>query len=167
MILRNRLRQDGYLAAVDTGNDARQAIRLVRASAGGQFDPQKVGMVGFSAGDPLRGIFSRLDVAGMIYPGPSPYARNRTAPEMPADVPPAFPATGGSGDRMHALWTLDCFGAILAQGVPNIELPVSGRGRHPGEAPGDPADADADYSMRAAGGNLRRAAAWSARAMAA
>lgn len=157
VILRNRLRKDGYVAEVDAVNDALQAIRMVRAYAAEfQFDPQKIGIVGFSAGaelsapaavlfpqfesqrnepgDPLRGVSARPDFVGMIYPGPSPFARNRTAPEIPANVPPAFLATGGSGDRMHAIWALDYFGAMLAKGVPNIELHVYGNGRHPGDA---------------------------------
>lgn len=157
VILRNRLRKDGYVAEVDAVNDALQAIRMVRGYAKEfQFDPQKIGILGFSAGaelsapaavlfpqfdskhneegDPLRGISSRPDFAGMIYPGPSPFARNRTAPEIPANAPPAFLATGGSGDRMHALWALDYFQAMLAKGVPNIELHVYGNGRHPGDA---------------------------------
>lgn len=157
VILRNRLRKDGYIAEVDAVNDALQAIRLVRAYAKEfNFDPQKIGIMGFSAGaelsapaavlfdqfdkkyneegDPLRGISSRPDYVGIIYPGPSPFARNRTAPEIPAKVPPAFLATGGSGDRVHAIWAMEYFNAMLAKGVPNIELHVYGNGRHPGDA---------------------------------
>ncbi len=157
VILRNRLRKDGYIAEVDAVNDALQAIRMVRAYAKEfNFDPQKIGIMGFSAGaelsapaavlfdqfdkkyneegDPLRGISSRPDYVGIIYPGPSPFARNRTAPEIPANVPPAFLATGGSGDRVHAIWAMEYFNAMLAKGVPNIELHVYGNGRHPGDA---------------------------------
>ena len=157
VILRNRLRKDGYVAEVDAVNDALQAIRLVRAYAKEfRFDPQKIGIMGFSAGaelsapaavlfeqfdkkyndesDPLRGISSRPDFVGIIYPGPSPFARNRTAPEIPANVPPAFVATPGSGDRVHAIWAMEYFSAMLAKGVPNIELHVYGNGRHPGDA---------------------------------
>lgn len=157
VILRNRLRKDGYIAEVDAVNDALQAIRMVRAYAKEfNFDPQKIGIMGFSAGaelsapaavlfdqfdkkyneegDPLRGISSRPDYVGIIYPGPSPFARNRTAPAIPANVPPAFVATGGSGDRVHAIWAMEYFNAMLAKGVPNIELHVYGNGRHPGDA---------------------------------
>jgi endo-1,4-beta-xylanase len=157
VILRNRLRKDGYVAEVDAVNDALQAIRLVRAYAKEfRFDPQKIGIMGFSAGaelsapaavlfdpfdkkyneegDPLRGISSRPDFVGIIYPGPSPFARNRTAPEIPANVPPAFVATPGSGDRVHAIWAMEYFSAMLAKGVPNIEMHVYGNGRHPGDA---------------------------------
>ena len=153
IILRNRLRNDGYKAEVDAVNDALQAIRLVRTySKQLQIDPNKIGMMGFSAGAELtaaaavlyddfdkanpsaEGISSRPDFAGIIYPGPSPFARNRTAPPIPRTVPPAFVICAGSGDRGHAIWAMDYFGAMLAIGVPNIEMHIYGNGRHPGDA---------------------------------
>ncbi len=157
IILRNRLRHDGYNPQVDAVNDALQAIRLVRAySKQWNIDPNKIGMMGFSAGaeltaaaavlyddfdkknnqpgDPLAGISSRPDFAGIIYPGPSPFARNRTPPPIPRDVPPAFIVCGGSGDRVHAVWAVEYFSAMLAMSVPNIELHIYGNGRHPGDA---------------------------------
>ncbi len=156
VILRNRLRRDGYKAEVDAVNDAQQAVRLVRAYAKQwRIDPNKIGIMGFSAGaelsapaavlfdefdkknhdpsDPLAGISSRPDFVGIIYPGPSPFARNRTPPPIPRNVPPAFIACGGSGDRGHAIWALDYFSAMLAIGVPNIEMHIYGNGRHPGD----------------------------------
>jgi endo-1,4-beta-xylanase len=48
-------------------------------------------------------------------------------------VPPAFVATGGSGDQVHAVWAMEYFGAMLAMGVPNIEMHIYGNGRHPGD----------------------------------
>src|SRR5580704_16262992 len=95
VILRNRLRSDGYNPQTDEVYDALQAIRLVRAySKEWSIDPDKIGIMGFSAGaeltaaaavlfdafdkknagsgDPLAGITSRPDFAGIIYPGPSP-----------------------------------------------------------------------------------------------
>jgi acetyl esterase/lipase len=156
IILRNRLRSDGYEPQVDGVNDALQAIRLVRAYAKEwRIDPKKIGMVGFSAGaeltasaavfyddfdkrnskpdDPLAGTSSRPDFVGIIYPGPSPFAKNRDAPPIPRNVPPAFLATGGSGDRVHAVWAMEYFNAMLTLGVPNIEMHVYGNGRHPGD----------------------------------
>lgn len=156
IILRNRLRSDGYEPQVDGVNDALQAIRLVRAYAKEwRIDPNKIGMMGFSAGaeltaaagvlfddfdkknsganDPLTGITSRPDFVGIIYPGPSPFAKNRTAPPIPRNVRPAFLATGGSGDRVHAIWAMEYFSAMLTLGVPNIEMHVYGVGRHPGD----------------------------------
>jgi endo-1,4-beta-xylanase len=49
-------------------------------------------------------------------------------------VPPAFLASGASGDRGHAIWAMDYFGAMLQLGVPNIEMHLYGNGRHPGDA---------------------------------
>lgn len=157
IILRNRLRRDGYNPQTDAVNDALQAIRLVRAYAKEwNIDPKKIGIMGFSAGaelsapgavlfeefdkknsdptDPLAGISSRPDFVGIIYPGPSPFARNRTAPPVPRNAPPAFLACAGSGDRGHAVWAIEYYSAMLAIGVPNIEMHLYGNGRHPGDA---------------------------------
>ena len=156
IILRNRLRRDGYNPQTDEVYDALQAVRIVRAYAREWgIDPNKIGIMGFSAGaelaaaaavlyddfdkknsgagDPLAGITSRPDFAGIIYPGPSPFARNRTAPPIPRNVPPAFLTCAGSGDRVHAVWAMEYYSAMLALGVPNIELHLYGNGRHPGD----------------------------------
>lgn len=155
IILRNRLRSDGYDPQTDAVYDALQAIRLVRAYAKEwNIDPNKIGIMGFSAGaelaapaallfedfdkknsnpsDPLAGITSRPDFVGIIYPGPSPFARNRTPPPIPRDVPPAFITCAGSGDKGHAVWAIEYFNAMLALGVPNIEMHIYGNGRHAG-----------------------------------
>jgi acetyl esterase/lipase len=160
IILRNRLRRDGYNPQTDEVYDAQQAIRMVRAYAKQwRIDPNKIGIMGFSAGaelaapaavlfsdfdrknsdpaDPLAGISSRPDFVGIIYPGPSPFARNRTAPPIPRNVPPAFLVCGGSGDKVHAVWALEYFSAMLALSVPNIEMHIYGNGRHPGDALND------------------------------
>jgi endo-1,4-beta-xylanase len=157
VILRNRLRRDGYNPQTDEVYDMQQAIRLVRAHAKDwRLDPDKIGVMGFSAGaelvaaaaveypdfdkknsdpsDPLAGITSRPDFAGIIYPGPSPFARGRTAPPIPRDVPPAFIACAGSDDQGHAVWAMDYFSAMLAIRIPNIELHLYANGRHPGDA---------------------------------
>src|SRR5690348_11039602 len=88
VILRNRLRRDGYNPQTDEVYDALQAIRMVRAYAKEwNIDPNKIGIMGFSAGaelaasaavlyddfdkknsdaaDPLAGISSRPDFAGL------------------------------------------------------------------------------------------------------
>jgi acetyl esterase/lipase len=157
IILRNRLRRDGYNPQTDEVYDAQQAVRMVRAYAKEWgIDPNKIGIMGFSAGaelaapaavlfadfdkknsdpgDPLAGISSRPDFVGIIYPGPSPFARNRTPPPIPRNVPPAFIACGGSGDRVHAVWAIEYFSAMLAVNIPNIEMHIYGVGRHPGDA---------------------------------
>jgi acetyl esterase/lipase len=156
IILRNRLRSDGYNPQTDAVNDLLQAIRLVRAYAPQwNIDANKIGVIGFSAGaeltssaavffnsfdernnkagDLLAGISSRPDFVGVIYPGPSPFAPNRTAPPIPPNVPPSFVACGGSGDKVHAIWAMEYFNAMLAIGVPNIEMHIYGAGRHPGD----------------------------------
>jgi acetyl esterase/lipase len=172
VILRNRLRRDGYDAQIDAVNDAQQAIRIVRAYAKAwNVDPNRIGIIGFSAGaelaapsalsfdefdrknggpaDPFAGVSSRPDFVGIIYPGPTPFsvrnptgpstsaARNPTPPPIPRNAPPAFMATAGSGDRIHALWAMDYAYAMLDAGVPNVEIHVYGNGRHPGDSLSD------------------------------
>ena len=157
IILRSRLRRDGYNPQTDEVYDALQSVRLVRAYAKEwNLDPNKIGMMGFSAGaeldsaaailfddfdkknsdpsDPLAGISSRPDFVGIIYPGPTPFARNRTAPPIPRNVPPAFIACAGSDDQGHTVWAIDYFSAMLTIRVPNIEMHLYGNGRHPGDA---------------------------------
>lgn len=156
VILRNRLRRDGYNPQTDEVYDAEQAIRIVRAYAKEwNIDPNKIGIMGFSAGaelaapaavlfedfekknndpsDPFAGVSARPDFVGIIYPGPSPFARNRTAPPVPRNTPPAFVICGGSGDRGHAVWAMEYFNAMLTAGIPNIEMHIYGNGRHPGD----------------------------------
>jgi acetyl esterase/lipase len=157
VILRSRLRRDGYNPQTDEVNDAMQSIRTVRAHAKEwNIDPNKIGIMGFSAGaelaaaaavlyddfnkknsdasDPLAGFSARPDFVGIIYPGPSPFARNRTPPPIPRNVPPAFIVCGGSGDRVHAIWAIEYYSAMLAVSVPNMEMHIYGNGRHPGDA---------------------------------
>jgi len=161
IILRNRLRRDGYNPQTDELYDAQQAIRMVRAHAKEwNIDPNKIGIVGFSAGaelaapaavlfddfdkknglessnaagDPLAGISSRPDFVGLVYPGPSPFARGRTAPPIPRNVPPSFIVCAGSDDPQHAVWANDYFTAMLAVRAPNLEMHIYAQGRHPGD----------------------------------
>jgi endo-1,4-beta-xylanase len=156
VILRNRLRRDGYNPQTDEVYDAQQAVRMVRAHAKDwNLDPNKIGIMGFSAGaelsaptgvlfedfdkknsdpgDPLAGISSRPDFVGIIYPGPSPFARGRTAPPIPRNTPPAFIAGAASGDSQHAQWALDYFQAMLNMRIPNIEIHLYAQGKHPGD----------------------------------
>src|SRR5436190_17106296 len=153
VILRNRLRADGYNVQSNAVNDAFQAIRLVRAHAKEwNIDPNKIGIMGFSAGaelaapaalffeefdkennhGPLAGITARPDFVSLVYPGPSPFARGAT-PAIPRNTPPAFIMCGGAGDRVHAIWANEYFSAMLQASIPNVELHIYGNGRHPGE----------------------------------
>jgi hypothetical protein len=154
VILRNRLRVDGYEPTTDAVNDAFQAIRLVRSHAAKwKLDPDKIGIMGFSAGaelsapaalfyedfernnsdagDLLAKISPRPDFVGVIYPGPTPFTRD-PATKIPKNVPPSFIASAGSGDRVHALWAADYFTAMLKAGVPNLEMHIYGNGGHGG-----------------------------------
>jgi endo-1,4-beta-xylanase len=153
IILRNRLRADGYNVTTNAVNDAFQAIRLVRAHAKEwNIDPNKIGIMGFSAGaelaapsalffedfekrnneGALAGISARPDFIGLIYPGPTPFARGGT-PSIPKNTPPAFIMCAGSGDRGHAIWADEYLSAMLKAGIPNVEMHIYGHGRHPGE----------------------------------
>jgi acetyl esterase/lipase len=154
VILRNRLRNDGYKAEVDAVHDALQAIRLTRKHAAEWgLDPRKIGIMGFSAGaelaaatsvafiefeerrpaapDPLAGVSARPDFVVLVYPGPTPFARGGS-PAIPRNVPPSFLVTPGSGDRVHAVWADEYFAAMLKAGVPNLEMHVYGNGVHGG-----------------------------------
>jgi acetyl esterase/lipase len=157
IILRSRLRSDGYNPQTDEVYDTQQAIRMVRAYAKDwKIDPNKIGVMGFSAGaelvaaaavlyedwdkknsdpsDPFAGTTSRPDFAGIVYPGPSPFARNRTPPPIPRNVPPAFLVCAGSDDAVHTVWAIEYFSAMLALRIPNIEMHLYGNGAHPGDA---------------------------------
>ena len=152
IVLRNRLRVDGYEPATDAVNDAFQAIRLVRSHATEwKIDPNKIGMIGFSAGaelsaptalffenfaqknaaDPLGKISPRPDFVGLIYPGPTPFTKAPETP-IPANVPPSFIVCAGAGDKVHAVWANDYFTPMLKAAVPNLEMHIYGRGGHGG-----------------------------------
>jgi acetyl esterase/lipase len=155
IILRNRLRRDGYNPQTDAVNDMLQAIKVVRAYAEDWgIDPKKIGAIGFSAGaeltapaaikyvdfdksqdvpgNPLAKISSRPDFVGLIYPGPSPFRGNAEVP-IPGDAPPSFIASGGVGDAVHAVWADEYFAAFLRARIPNLEMHIYGNGRHPGD----------------------------------
>jgi endo-1,4-beta-xylanase len=151
VILRNRLRRDGYNPQTDAVNVALQAIRVVRAHAAEwAIDPKRIGIVGFSAGaelaapaavqyeefdkangggDPLARISSRPDFVGLVYPGPTPFARNAATP-IPLEAPPSFLVCAGSGDAQHAVWADEYFAAFLKARVPNLEMHIYGNGVH-------------------------------------
>ncbi len=154
IVLRNRLRVDGYEPTTDAVNDAFQAIRIVRAHAAEwKLDPAKIGIIGFSAGaelaapaalffdeftqknstasDPLAKVSPRPDFIGLIYPGPTPFTPVPETP-IPANVPPSFLVCAGSGDRVHAVWATEYFTPMLKAAVPNLEMHIYGRGGHGG-----------------------------------
>lgn len=154
IVLRNRLRVDGYEPTTDAVNDAFQAIRIVRSKAAEwKLDPARIGIMGFSAGaelsapaalffeefakahsdpaDPLAKVSPRPDYVGIVYPGPTPFTRDPNTP-IPANVPPSFLVSPGSGDQVHALWATEYFTPMLKAKVPNLEMHIYGRGTHGG-----------------------------------
>ena len=82
-----------------------------------------------SSGDPLRGISSRPDFAVLIYPGPTPFARDANT-AIPKDAPPSFIASAGTGDAIHAQWADEYFSAFLKARIPNLEMHIYGNGVH-------------------------------------
>jgi acetyl esterase/lipase len=155
IILRNRLRNDGYVAEVDAVNDMLQAIKVVRAYAEDWgIDPKKIGALGFSAGaeltapaaikyvefdkthdvpaNPLAKISSRPDFVGLVYPGPTPFRGGADVP-IPGDAPPSFITGPGVGDAGHAIWADEYFAAFLRARIPNLEMHIYGSGAHPGQ----------------------------------
>jgi endo-1,4-beta-xylanase len=49
---------------------------------------------------------------------------------VPRNTPPAFIATAGSGDAVHAVWADEFFSALLKARIPNLEMHVYGNGGH-------------------------------------
>jgi len=152
IILRNRLKRDGYDPLTDEVRDAQQAVRVVRARAQEwSIDPNKIGMMGFSAGaelvapaaiayegfeqankgagDPLAAVSARPDFVALVYPGPTPFTRDPAA-VVPKNAPPSFITSAGSGDAVHAIWADDYFRAMLKERVPNLEMHIYGNGVH-------------------------------------
>jgi acetyl esterase/lipase len=155
VILRNRLRHDGYDPQTDAVADMLQAIKVVRAyAADWGIDPKKIGAMGFSAGaeltshaaveyrafdasqdvpgNPLAKISARPDFIGLIYPGPTPF-RDGAPVAVPDDAPASFVLSGGVGDAVHAVWADEYFAAFLRARIPNLEMHIYGNGRHPGD----------------------------------
>ena len=104
----------------------------------------KIGMMGFSAGAELTGRRSRPvrrlrrepdgslhpDVAGIIYPGPSPFAHGRIPPPV-QNVPPASSAAyRRSRSRRLGYRVLQRHACPWSA---KRHLHVSGNGRHPGD----------------------------------
>jgi formylglycine-generating enzyme required for sulfatase activity len=123
--------------------DGERAMRLVRASAARwKLDPQRIGMVGFSAGgslaravvaasdsgnadsaDPIERVSSRPDYAGLIYG-----AGRASDGESLKDYPPTF-LLSAAGDQAPSLANAQLFMDLSKAGAV-AELHVYQRGRH-------------------------------------
>ncbi len=156
IILRNRLRRDGYNAQTDAVNDMLQAIKVVRAYAEDWgIDPKKIGAIGFSAGAELTAPAARA-VSGVRQDercGGQPTREGQLAAGLcRADLPrpDAVPRWGGGGDsgrRAAVVHRERRRGRCESRGVgrrvflprslrariPNLEMHIYGNGRHPGD----------------------------------
>jgi acetyl esterase/lipase len=151
-VLRYRLRPD--YEPSDSCLDARRAIRYVRHHAESLgVDPNRVGMMGFSAGailamqtatrydpgdpaavDPIDRASSRPDFSILIYPSD----RGVDVALVTADTPPAFLAATHEDRTVSPKAALRYYEALLDRGV-QAEMHVFGRGLHgTGMASGDP-----------------------------
>jgi acetyl esterase/lipase len=134
-VLKYRLaREQGstYTIEGDAADDARRAIRWVRAHADQyRLDPHRIGAMGFSAGgelvtqiadnpeppphrapDPLDQVSARPDFQILVFPGPLGVPAKAIA-----DAPPAF-LTAGSLDPCCATPTIQLYEQLRAAGIP-------------------------------------------------
>ncbi|HMC76953.1 MAG TPA: hypothetical protein VKH34_07460, partial [Vicinamibacterales bacterium] len=51
---------------------------------------------------------------------------------IPDDAPPAFLASAGVGDAVHAVWADEFFAAFLKARIPNLEMHIYANGGHGG-----------------------------------
>jgi acetyl esterase/lipase len=142
-IERYRLRP--YGSDTDALEDTKRSMRMVRAHAKEWgVDPNRVGIMGFSAGgeqvawlavkydagnssasDPIDRQSCRPDFAVLVYPG----WRRMDLSSVPKDAPPAFLTTAGIDDASHARQTVDFYNAWFNAKVP-VELHIYGHGGH-------------------------------------
>ncbi|HEY2413391.1 MAG TPA: alpha/beta hydrolase fold domain-containing protein [Pirellulaceae bacterium] len=125
--------------------DTQRAIRIVRSRAA-EFGvkPERIGVLGFSAGgalaaladirfdrgnsastDPIEQASCRPDFIGLVYPGWNK-AMDITAPK---DAAPAFLTSAGLDDASHAVQTVDFYNSLFKVGVP-VELHIYSHGGH-------------------------------------
>lgn len=148
-ILKYRLAQTpGYQYTVEGEalQDTQRAIRIIRARAKEwNIDPNRVGIIGFSAGgalaaladirfdrgkvdaaDPIEKESCRPDYVALVYPGWAPM--DITAPK---DAAPAFLTSAGIDDQFHARQTVEFFTSLFKVGVP-ADLHIYAHGGHGG-----------------------------------
>ena len=142
-----RYRLQPYGSATDALADTQRSIRLVRAHAKEWgVDPNRVGIMGFSAGgeqaawvslkfdrgdasaaDPVERESCRPDFAVLVYAG----WRRMDLSSVPKDAPPAFLTSAGVDDAFHARQTVEFYNALFEAKVP-AELHIYGHGGHGG-----------------------------------
>jgi acetyl esterase/lipase len=144
-ILRYRIRP--YESAVEGLADTQRAVRMVRSRASEWgVDPNKIGVMGFSAGgeqaarvtlvndpgqpeaaDPVDRVSSRPDFVVMVYAG---WAKLDMS-QVPKDAPPTFLTSAGIDDAFHARQTVEFYSALFEAKIP-VELHIYGHGGHAG-----------------------------------
>jgi acetyl esterase/lipase len=144
-ILRYRIQP--YDSTVDAVADTERAVRTIRTNAKEWgVDPNKIGVMGFSAGgeqtawlllkfdpgqadssDPIERVSSRPDFVVMVYAGWKRMDMNN----VPKDAPPTFLTSAGLDDAFHARQTVQFYDALFEAGVP-VELHIYGHGGHGG-----------------------------------
>ncbi len=157
-VLKYRLERDpgsGYTTMGDSLPDIQRAIRLVRSRAAEWgVDPNRLGVMGFSAGGGLAGLAAsryddpvknpvddidqlsaKPDFAALIYGTPFAPPMNLQA-DIPKDTPPVFMAAGGS-DSVSASYP-QVYSKLKDAGVP-VELHIyAGVGHGFGIRPNNP-----------------------------
>lgn len=136
-----------YTVEGEALQDTQRAIRIVRARAKEWgVNPERVGVLGFSAGgalaaladirfdrgkadasDPIEQQSCRPDFAGLVYPG---WARNMDI-TVPKDAAPAFLTSAGSDDQSHARQSVQFYNALFQAGIVS-EIHIYGHGGHGG-----------------------------------
>jgi acetyl esterase/lipase len=144
-ILRYRIRP--YDSAVEGLADTQRSVRIVRAHASEWgVDPQRIGVMGFSAGgeqaarvtlvfdrgqpdaaDEVGRASCRPDFVVMVYAG---WAKLDMS-HVPPDAPPTFLTSAGVDDAFHARQTVEFYSALFEAKIP-VELHIYGHGGHAG-----------------------------------
>jgi len=150
IILKYRLAQTpGYHYTVEGEalQDTQRAIRIVRARAKEwNVNPDRVGILGFSAGGALAALADirfdrgdsnaadlidhescRPDFVGLVYAGWGPNM-DITAPK---DAAPAFLTSAGLDDLFHSRETVEFYQSLIKSQIPT-ELHIYGHGGHAG-----------------------------------
>ncbi|HET9862687.1 MAG TPA: alpha/beta hydrolase [Steroidobacteraceae bacterium] len=127
----------------NTAEDIRRAMRTVRARAGEwHVDPQRIGVMGWSAGgevaalvayrpvggdaksaDPIERVSARPDFEILVYPGPLGIPQT-----IPANAPPLF-LVGAADDEYVADVLFDLTRKYHAAGAP-LEVHIYAQGKH-------------------------------------